>query len=83
MLHHHPDWFEKMQDEQDALRAEHGDTFNRHVRCVPVPFNCAGVLWPCMLARTSLLPLVTRVHARCMLHRGTARLQLETSIRYC
>ena len=30
-LHKHPEWFAKMQAEQDRLRSEHGDVMNRHV----------------------------------------------------
>lgn len=31
LLHEHPQWFRKLQEEQDRLRQEYGDTINRKV----------------------------------------------------
>jgi len=31
LLHEHPQWFRKLQEEQDCLRQEYGDTINRKV----------------------------------------------------
>ena len=38
-LHKYPEWFTKMQIEQDRLRTEHGDEMTRHV-WPPPPFQC-------------------------------------------
>jgi cytochrome P450 len=41
LLSQHPEWLDRMAEEQDRLKAEHGDSLDRHVRTIPSRCCCS------------------------------------------
>lgn len=52
LLHEHPQWFRRLQKEQDSLRQEHGETIDRKVM-------------PCLAHPTVTIVRCTRVTSAC------------------